>query len=316
MGGNKKRGSDEVAAAPPVKTGASTLFVLFLFVLVSVGCGVGYQYLLEQTKMSNDALVASISSLQEELKSVKESYASINFENEIAVIGQMKEDLQETRLQSNELEKKIEGFQTAISQLTEASNQQSSDVANKITQAQAAVDANMKSISERISSVESGLASQLTAATKQSVEAKQAVEQLKTTVASNSEKSTKALTDGLEHLKQNLAAVIDTKKQDEEKLAKVANDVAAVVQGSVSKTDLAELSKQITDLKNELGAVQKDTGDYGKLLQESTRSFEAKVNRLNANMKMTTSEVAGIREMVTTMVATQEPATEAPLTEE
>jgi len=33
---------------------------------------------------------------------------------------------------------------------------------------------------------------------------------------------------------------------------------------------------------------------------------------LNANIKMTSNEVSGIREMVTNMVADAEPATEAP----
>ena len=50
-------------------------------------------------ELNNNALVAKIGSLQDEISSIKESQASISFENEIATIGQLKEDLQSTRLQ-------------------------------------------------------------------------------------------------------------------------------------------------------------------------------------------------------------------------
>jgi len=213
-------------------------------------------------QLHNANLVGTIAGLKEELASVKESYASINFENEIAAIGQMKEDLQQTRLQ--------------------------------------------------ISAVESGLASQISAATQQAVEAKQLAEESQKAAASSAQSSADELNDKLEQIRQNVAYLLDAKKGDDEKQADLVEKIEGVAAGGLKKSDLEGLSGQIAELQSGLAAVKKETEGQGKSLQDSVRSFEGKVNKLNANIKMTSNEVSGIREMVTNMVADAEPATEAP----
>jgi len=350
---NKK--APEVAEAPVVKSGgASTLFVLFLFVLVGVGCGVGYQQLLEQMQLHNANLVGTIAGLKEELASVKESYASINFENEIAAIGQMKEDLQQTRLQINTEADKVsqvkaglsvvktnlEGLskdvhdaresskssdlktagaldtvaelQTAVAKLAAASEEEKSAIAAKLAQATSALEAQAGSTTERINAVESGLASQISAATQQAVEAKQLAEESQKAAASSAQSSADELNDKLEQIRQNVAYLLDAKKGDDEKQADLVEKIEGVAAGGLKKSDLEGLSGQIAELQSGLAAVKKETEGQGKSLQDSVRSFEGKVNKLNANIKMTSNEVSGIREMVTNMVADAEPATEAP----
>jgi len=120
----------------------------------------------------------------------------------------------------------------------------------------------------------------------------------------------------LELVKQNLADLLDARKTDVAKQTELSAAVAASAENAIGKSDLEAISSQIAELGAGLATVKKETADQGKSLSDSVKSFEAKANRLNANIKMTSTEVAGIREMVTNMVAQNEEATEAPPTED
>jgi len=474
MAKSTNRKPSETDAAPVAQSsgGMSSFLVLTLITLVVVGCGVGYQKLLEEMESNNAKLVGTIVALKEELTSVKESYASINFENEIAAIGQMKEDLQATRLQqentvaelaglkmlpkmfqqvegsvaeisgaldkltanqettvaelsglktlpdllkgvegsvaenaaalgklaanqentvaelsglktlpgliqqvegsvaenaaalgtlnanmnteadrisqvkdglsvvksaleglskdvhevresSNAADSKsagvageIESLKSSVTKLSTEAADEKAALVGKLSEAAAALEAHGGSVTERINAVESGLAAQISAATQQAVEAKQFAEESKKAAADARDVSATEMADGLELVKQNLAAILDARKNDEVKAGELAAQVAAVANGAVKASDVAGLSSQIAELQGSVAAVQKDVEEQGKNLQSAVKSFDSKANKLNANIKMNKQDVAGMREMVTNMVADNVDATEAPPSDE
>jgi len=318
MAKSTNRKPSETDAAPVAQSsgGMSSFLVLTLITLVVVGCGVGYQKLLEEMESNNAKLVGTIVALKEELTSVKESYASINFENEIAAIGQMKEDLQATRLQSAGVAGEIESLKSSVTKLSTEAADEKAALVGKLSEAAAALEAHGGSVTERINAVESGLAAQISAATQQAVEAKQFAEESKKAAADARDVSATEMADGLELVKQNLAAILDARKNDEVKAGELAAQVAAVANGAVKASDVAGLSSQIAELQGSVAAVQKDVEEQGKNLQSAVKSFDSKANKLNANIKMNKQDVAGMREMVTNMVADNVDATEAPPSDE
>jgi len=203
-------------------------------------------------------------------------------------------------------------LQAAVAKLTADSEGEKSAVADKLAQATSALETQAGSTTERINAVESGLAAQISAATQQAVEAKQLAEESKKAAAASAQASTDELKDGLEHIKQNIAYLLDARKGDEAKQSDLAEKIEAVGAGGLKAADLEALSAQIAEVQGGLAALKTETEAQGKNLQDSVKSFEGKVNKLNAKIKMTSSEVSGIRELVTNMVAESEPATEAP----
>jgi len=263
----KQQKKQEVPETANVKSsGVSTFFVIVLFGILGVGCGVGYQHIMEQLELNNNALVAKIGSLQDEISSVKESQASISFENEIATIGQLKEDLQSTRLQIN--------------------------------------------------AAETELATKISSAIEEAVAAKQLADESKQAVADASIANEQKLNDKLEQIKQNIEYLLDGRKSNEAKMADLASSLNSALSAVVHKSDLDEINGEISSMKTTIEKVQSSSADQSKSLADAIKSFKGKADRLNANIKMTTNEMNGIREMVTNMVAMNEDATEAPPLEE
>jgi len=262
----KQQKKQEVVEASNVKSsGVSSFFVILLFGIVGVGCGVGYQHIMEQLELNNNALVAKIGSLQDEISSIKESQASISFENEIATIGQLKEDLQSTRLQIN--------------------------------------------------AAETELAGKISSALEEAVAAKQLADESKQAVADAGAANEQKLNDKLELIKQNIGYLMDGHKSNEAKMAQLTTSLNSALTTLVQKSDLDGINGEISTMKKTIEKVESSSADQSKNLADAIKSFEGKANRLNANIKMTTNEMNGIREMVTNMVAMNEDATEAPLEE-
>jgi len=302
----KQQKKQEVPETANVKSsGVSTFFVIVLFGILGVGCGVGYQHIMEQLELNNNALVAKIGSLQDEISSVKESQASISFENEIATIGQLKEDLQSTRLQINaaetELATKISSAieeAVAAKQLADESKQAVAD----------ASIANEQKLNDKLEQIKQNIEYLLAA--------KQSADESKQAVAEASIANEQKLNDKLEQIKQNIGYLMDGRKSNEAKMADLASSLNSALSAVVHKSDLDEINGEISSMKTTIEKVQSSSADQSKSLADAIKSFKGKADRLNANIKMTTNEMNGIREMVTNMVAMNEDATEAPPLEE
>jgi len=352
----KQQKKQEVPETANVKSsGVSTFFVIVLFGILGVGCGVGYQHIMEQLELNNNALVAKIGSLQDEISSVKESQASISFENEIATIGQLKEDLQSTRLQVSGSIGDIEILKGSLENLLSDSKAVKTAVDSKLAQAHSALAEQSASTTQRINAAETELATKISSAIEEAVAAKQLADESKQAVAdasiANEQKlndkleqikqnieyllaakqsadeskqavaeasiaNEQKLNDKLEQIKQNIGYLMDGRKSNEAKMADLASSLNSALSAVVHKSDLDEINGEISSMKTTIEKVQSSSADQSKSLADAIKSFKGKADRLNANIKMTTNEMNGIREMVTNMVAMNEDATEAPPLEE
>jgi len=394
----KQQKKQEVPETANVKSsGVSTFFVIVLFGILGVGCGVGYQHIMEQLELNNNALVAKIGSLQDEISSVKESQASISFENEIATIGQLKEDLQSTRLQMNVeadninqvksglaiVKTNVEGLNKNVVEAKQSANSAQEKVSgsigdieilkgslenllsdskavktavdSKLAQAHSALAEQSASTTQRINAAETELATKISSAIEEAVAAKQLADESKQAVAdasiANEQKlndkleqikqnieyllaakqsadeskqavaeasiaNEQKLNDKLEQIKQNIGYLMDGRKSNEAKMADLASSLNSALSAVVHKSDLDEINGEISSMKTTIEKVQSSSADQSKSLADAIKSFKGKADRLNANIKMTTNEMNGIREMVTNMVAMNEDATEAPPLEE
>jgi len=354
----KQQKKQEVAEASNVKSsGVSAVFVILLFGIVGVGCGVGYQHIMEQLELNNNALVTKIGSLQDEILSIKESQASISFENEIATIGQLKEDLQSTRLQMNveadninqvksglaivktnveglnknvveakqsasSAQEKVSGtvsdielLKGSLENLLSESKAVKTAVDSKLAQAHSALAEQSASTTQRINAAETELATKISSALEEAVAAKQLADESKQAVADASIANEQKLNDKLEQIKQNIGYLMDGHKSNQAKMAELATSLNSALTTVVQKSDLDGINGEISSMKTTIEKVESSSADQNKNLADAIKSFEGKANRLNANIKMTTNEMNGIREMVTNMVAMNEDATEAPLEE-
>jgi len=313
----KQQKKQEVPETANVKSsGVSTFFVIVLFGILGVGCGVGYQHIMEQLELNNNALVAKIGSLQDEISSVKESQASISFENEIATIGQLKEDLQSTRLQVSGSIGDIEILKGSLENLLSDSKAVKTAVDSKLAQAHSALAEQSASTTQRINAAETELATKISSAIEEAVAAKQLADESKQAVADASIANEQKLNDKLEQIKQNIEYLLDGRKSNEAKMADLASSLNSALSAVVHKSDLDEINGEISSMKTTIEKVQSSSADQSKSLADAIKSFKGKADRLNANIKMTTNEMNGIREMVTNMVAMNEDATEAPPLEE
>jgi len=355
----KQQKKQEVPETANVKSsGVSTFFVIVLFGILGVGCGVGYQHIMEQLELNNNALVAKIGSLQDEISSVKESQASISFENEIATIGQLKEDLQSTRLQMNVeadninqvksglaiVKTNVEGLNKNVVEAKQSANSAQEKVSgsigdieilkgslenllsdskavktavdSKLAQAHSALAEQSASTTQRINAAETELATKISSAIEEAVAAKQLADESKQAVADASIANEQKLNDKLEQIKQNIEYLLDGRKSNEAKMADLASSLNSALSAVVHKSDLDEINGEISSMKTTIEKVQSSSADQSKSLADAIKSFKGKADRLNANIKMTTNEMNGIREMVTNMVAMNEDATEAPPLEE
>jgi len=312
----KQQKKQEVAEASNVKSsGVSAVFVILLFGIVGVGCGVGYQHIMEQLELNNNALVTKIGSLQDEILSIKESQASISFENEIATIGQLKEDLQSTRLQVSGTVSDIELLKGSLENLLSESKAVKTAVDSKLAQAHSALAEQSASTTQRINAAETELATKISSALEEAVAAKQLADESKQAVADASIANEQKLNDKLEQIKQNIGYLMDGHKSNQAKMAELATSLNSALTTVVQKSDLDGINGEISSMKTTIEKVESSSADQNKNLADAIKSFEGKANRLNANIKMTTNEMNGIREMVTNMVAMNEDATEAPLEE-
>jgi len=93
----------ELPKAPTPKSGGGSgcCSIFFFALILGAACSYGFFHVLEELRISNEALLAQMDLLKNEVASVKESSAAIDFRNEIKSIGQLKEDLQQARLQIN-----------------------------------------------------------------------------------------------------------------------------------------------------------------------------------------------------------------------
>jgi len=312
----KQQKKQEVVEASNVKSsGVSSFFVILLFGIVGVGCGVGYQHIMEQLELNNNALVAKIGSLQDEISSIKESQASISFENEIATIGQLKEDLQSTRLQVSGSVSDIELLKSSLENLLSESKAVKTAVDSKLAQAHSALAEQSASTTQRINAAETELAGKISSALEEAVAAKQLADESKQAVADAGAANEQKLNDKLELIKQNIGYLMDGHKSNEAKMAQLTTSLNSALTTLVQKSDLDGINGEISTMKKTIEKVESSSADQSKNLADAIKSFEGKANRLNANIKMTTNEMNGIREMVTNMVAMNEDATEAPLEE-
>merc|ERR1739838_328068 len=171
--------------------------------------------------------------------------------------------------------------------------------------AAAAAKSEVDAATARINAVETGLAAKISAATQQAVEAKQMAEESKASAAEANAATAADVADGLEFVKQNLARLQDASKDAAAAQADIASSVAAAADAA-NKNDLIALEGKVIGLQSAV------TAALEKIHQESVRSLESKANKLNAHIKMTQTEVTGIRDLVTSVVATHEEATETP----
>jgi len=355
--GKQQKKQEVVEASNVNSSGVSSFFVILLFGIVGVGCGVGYQHIMEQLELNNNALVAKIGSLQDEISSIKESQASISFENEIATIGQLKEDLQSTRLQmnveadninqvksglaivktnveglnknvveakqsANSAQEKVSGsvsdielLKSSLENLLSESKAVKTAVDSKLAQAHSALAEQSASTTQRINAAETELAGKISSALEEAVAAKQLADESKQAVADAGAANEQKLNDKLELIKQNIGYLMDGHKSNEAKMAQLTTSLNSALTTLVQKSDLDGINGEISTMKKTIEKVESSSADQSKNLADAIKSFEGKANRLNANIKMTTNEMNGIREMVTNMVAMNEDATEAPLEE-
>jgi len=84
---------------------------------------------------------------------------------------------------------------------------------------------------------------------------------------------------------------------------------------AISQSHIDAVNGKISSLEKSLNSVLVAVDNQRKSSEDSIKSLEAKANNLNAHLKMGKNEVASLRELVTTIVASSEQATEAPPTQ-
>jgi len=391
----------ELPKAPTPKSGGGSgcCSIFFFALILGAACSYGFFHVLEELRISNEALLAQMDLLKNEVASVKESSAAIDFRNEIKSIGQLKEDLQQARLQINTGAEKLvqvndavlvvkknvdslnNGFQETLeaTKSTESKMNTEAEKVNQVTDSLSTVKTNVETLSKdlseiretakssdskvretlekfanvensveslkaesnaakksvaaqfkvteeaikaqqdftqsQIQSVEKIFATEISKAVTESVQAKQLAEQSRKAAADISEEKTSALSDGLEIVKQNLAQVQASNNGLAAAQEKLAAQLGTALADAISQSHIDAVNGKISSLEKSLNSVLVAVDNQRKSSEDSIKSLEAKANNLNAHLKMGKNEVASLRELVTTIVASSEQATEAPPTQ-